>query len=48
MSCALVGLPLVTVPLVLAAAHFVMEARFNRALLVDLVARPVGRVPELA
>ena len=42
------GLPLVTVPLVLAAAHFVMEARFNRALLVDLVARPVARVPELA
>jgi predicted metal-dependent phosphoesterase TrpH len=36
------GLPLVLVPLALAAVHFVLEARFNQQLLVDLVARPSG------
>lgn len=40
---ALVGLPLLAVPLVLAAAHFMLEDRFNRSLLFDLVARPAGR-----
>lgn len=39
----LVGLPLLAVPLVLAAAHFMLEDRFNRSLLFDLVARPAGR-----
>lgn len=35
-------LPLMTQPLVVAVAHFMLEARFNRALLVDLVARPAA------
>jgi predicted metal-dependent phosphoesterase TrpH len=35
-----IGLPLVLIPLALAVGHFVLEARFNRDLLVDLVARP--------
>jgi predicted metal-dependent phosphoesterase TrpH len=39
----LIGLPLLAVPLVLAAAHFMLEERFNRTLLFDLVARPAGR-----
>jgi hypothetical protein len=34
------ALPLVTLPLVGAAAHFIEEGRFNRTLLLDLVARP--------
>ena len=45
---ALVGLPLICLPLVLALAHFMLEERFNRALLFQLVARPAPRVPELA
>ncbi|MPZ18893.1 MAG: PHP domain-containing protein [Luteitalea sp.] len=45
---AVVGLPLVTIPLALAYAHFVLEERFNQALLVDLVARPAGRLLEAA
>jgi predicted metal-dependent phosphoesterase TrpH len=44
----LLALPLVLVPLVIAAGHFVLEQRFNRDLLVDLVARPAVRVPEAA
>lgn len=40
---AVAGLPLLAVPLVLAAAHFMLEDRFNRSLLFDLVARPAGR-----
>ena len=49
--CGLVALPVVAVPLVLAVAHLVREARFNRALLFDLVAQPVhagARLPEAA
>ncbi|MGE3273863.1 MAG: PHP-associated domain-containing protein [Vicinamibacterales bacterium] len=45
------GLPLVTLPLAAAYVHFVMEERFNRNLLYDLVARPAltgAAVPELA
>jgi predicted metal-dependent phosphoesterase TrpH len=42
------ALPLVLIPLVVAAGHFVMEQRFNRDLLVDLVAQPALRVPEAA
>jgi predicted metal-dependent phosphoesterase TrpH len=48
LTCAVVGAPLVAVPLVLAAGHFVLESRFNRSLLFDLVAQPARRVPELA
>lgn len=35
-----VGLPLLCLPLVGAAVHFIDEARFNHSLLFDLVARP--------
>ncbi|MPY86379.1 MAG: hypothetical protein GEU99_00480 [Luteitalea sp.] len=45
---AAVGLPLVTIPLALAYAHFVLEERFNQSLLVDLVARPAGRLLKAA
>ena len=38
----LVGLPLVSLPLLAAAFHFIEEARFNRSLLFDLVARPTA------
>jgi len=41
------GLPLLAVPLAAAFGHFLLEERFNRALLFDLVARPArARVPE--
>ena len=42
------GLPLVCLPLAGAFAHFVLEERFNRTLLFDLVARPAHRLPEAA
>ncbi len=46
--CAVIGIPLIAVPLAVALAHFILEQRFNRALLVDLVAnRPLAR-PEVA
>lgn len=38
----LVGLPLVAMPLVAAMSHFIDEARFNEALLFDLVASPAS------
>jgi hypothetical protein len=42
----LVGLPLIAVPLALAAVHFVVEERFNQSLLFDLVRRPASvRLP---
>jgi predicted metal-dependent phosphoesterase TrpH len=47
-------LPFVAVPLTVALAHFVLEMRFNRELLFDLVARPGHRdlvdtrLPEVA
>ena len=45
----LVALPLVSLPLLAAMAHFILEDRFNRSLLFDLVARPTApRVPEVA
>lgn len=45
----ILGLPLMSLPLAAAAAHFVLEERFNRSLLFDLVARPAAaRVPEAA
>ena len=37
---AVLGLPLVSLPLAGALLHFIEEARFNRSLLFDLVARP--------
>jgi hypothetical protein len=46
--CLLLGTPLVTVPLVLSAVHFVLEARFNRSLLQDIAQEPALRLPELA
>ena len=48
---ALIGLPLLLVPLALAHGHFRAEARFTESLLLDLVARPpllVEPVPEAA
>lgn len=44
----LLGLPLVALPLAAALGHFILEERFNRALLFDLVKRPATRVPEAA
>ena len=44
----IVGLPLVAVPLAGALAHFILEDRFNRSLLFDLVERPaVGTLPTM-
>ncbi len=43
------GLPLLCLPLVGALGHFILEERFNRSLLFDLVARPATtRLPEPA
>ena len=42
MACGLASLPLMALPLVIAAGHFMLEDRFNKSLLVDLVARPAG------
>ncbi|MGE0447922.1 MAG: PHP-associated domain-containing protein, partial [Vicinamibacterales bacterium] len=45
----LIGLPLICLPLAGALAHFMLEERFNRDLLFDLVARPAAaRLPEAA
>jgi predicted metal-dependent phosphoesterase TrpH len=45
----LLSLPVVTLPLLGAMAHFIEEARFNQSLLVDLVARPaIAHQPSLA
>ncbi len=49
--CGLAAMPVVAIPLLLAVAHFVREARFNRGLLFDLVAQPASaavRLPEAA
>ena len=43
-----IGLPLICVPLAAALAHFILEDRFNRSLLFDLVARPAVKLPEIA
>ena len=48
LACGLLALPLIAVPLTVALGHFVLEDRFNRNLLVDLVARPALRMPEAA
>lgn len=44
----LLGLPLICLPLAGALGHFILEERFNQALLFDLVARPAIRLPEAA
>jgi predicted metal-dependent phosphoesterase TrpH len=44
----IIGLPLVALPLAAAMAHFILEERFNRALLFDLMKRPAIRLPEAA
>lgn len=46
--CLAAGVPLVSIPVVLAALHFVLEARFNRSLLRDMSRYPTLRVPEVA
>lgn len=46
--CAGIGLPLITVPLAVALGHFILEQRFNRGLLLDLVASRRLGVPEVA
>jgi predicted metal-dependent phosphoesterase TrpH len=48
MAGGLLALPLIAVPLAVALGHFVLEDRFNRNLLFDLVARPSFRLPEAA
>lgn len=45
-ACAVAGLPLVSVAFIVAAAHFMLEDRFNRSLLFDLVARPATVGPQ--
>ena len=47
MACLGVGVPLVLLPLVASALHFVLEARFNRFLLDDIARQP-GLLPEIA
>lgn len=47
-ACMAVGAPLVAIPLVLSALHFLLEARFNRSLVKDMARHPMLRVPELA
>ena len=43
---ALVGFPLLALPFAAAVGHFVLEDRFNRSLLFDLVARPATAIRE--
>ncbi len=40
LACSVLGLPLLTLPLLGAMIHFLEEARFNQSLLIDLVERP--------
>lgn len=47
-ACLVVGAPLVVVPIVFSAMHFLLEARFNRSLLRDMSKHRVLLVPELA
>ncbi len=42
------GSPMLAVALGIGLAHFILEARFNRALLVDLVRRPAPAAAEMA
>ena len=43
---AVLGLPFTIVPVIGAMIHFIFEERYNRSLLLDLVARPAARIPE--
>jgi hypothetical protein len=45
---AVVGLPLTVIPVIGAMLHFIFEERYNRSLLLDLVARPAARISEAA
>lgn len=45
-ACVTAGLPMLTAALAIALGHFILEDRFNRHLLVDLVSHP-RKVPEL-
>jgi len=47
-ACAVLGMPLIAVPLAVALGHFILEHRFNRSLLLDLVANRRLTVPEAA
>jgi len=42
------GSPIVVIPLVISAVHFLLEARFNRVLLRDIAQQPELRMPEPA
>ncbi|HYR87095.1 MAG TPA: PHP-associated domain-containing protein [Terriglobia bacterium] len=42
---ATLGLPLTVFPLVGALVHFILDDRFNRSLLFDLIARPAEKIP---
>lgn len=48
LASGILALPLIAVPLAVALGHFILEERFNRHLLVDLVAQPSLRAPEVA
>lgn len=48
LASGLLAMPLIAVPLAVALGHFILEDRFNRNLLVDLVARPSRPLPEAA
>jgi predicted metal-dependent phosphoesterase TrpH len=45
---AVLGLPLTILPVIGAVGHFIVEERYNRSLLLDLVARPAARISEAA
>lgn len=45
---AVLGLPFTIVPVIGAMVHFIFEERYNKSLLLDLVARPSGRISEAA
>lgn len=45
-ACLAAGAPLVAIPLIVSALHFVLEARFNRYLLTDIVRHPAGLLPQ--
>jgi predicted metal-dependent phosphoesterase TrpH len=48
LACGVLGLPLIGIPLAVALGHFILEDRFNRDLLLDLVARRQPVLPEAA
>ena len=48
LACALIGLPLIATPLTVALGPFILEGRFNRGLLLNLVANRSLGIPEVA